>query len=197
MGKIAFKGSILFGPVPVVLITTIDASGRPNVFTVGWIGVACTKPPMITIAVRKERHSYANLMAHPEFTINLPSKEMVGLVDFCGCKSGLKIDKIKHFDLELEPGISVEVPSLAACPISLECVVKSVTPLGTHDLFLAEILKNKVSERLLDAEGKIHMERASLITYLHGDYYALDHQRLGTFGFSVARKKAVLKKMKK
>jgi flavin reductase (DIM6/NTAB) family NADH-FMN oxidoreductase RutF len=195
MNKVLFKGSILFGPVPVVLVTTRDADHHPNVLTVGWVGVACTKPPMISIAIRKERLSHANLMAHPEFVINLPTKDMVRVVDFCGCRSGSKIDKIKHFDLKLEPGAEVDVPSLSACPIALECVVRSVTPLGTHDLFLAEVVQNKVASSLMDSEGKIHMEWAELITYLHGAYYALDNHLLGTFGYSVARKKTTAKKM--
>lgn len=188
MQKEVFKGSILFGPVPVALVTTIGKDSRPNVFTVGWIGVACTKPPMLTLAIRKERVSHANLLQHPECVINLPTRHMVREADFCGCRSASQVDKIAHFNFELEPGVEVKVPSLAACPISLECMVRSVTELGTHDLFLMEVLSNRVDPALMDPSGKIHMEWGEPIAYLHGAYYSLGGKPLGTFGYSVARK---------
>lgn len=186
MAKQLFKGSILFGPLPAVLVTTVDAAGKPNVFTVAWTGVACTNPPMVTIAVRKERLSHANISATGEFVINMPPREMIKALDFCGCRSGYKVDKIKHFGLELEEGALVKVPSLKKCPVALECVVRSVTELGTHDLFLAEIVQNKVDAAIIDADGKIHLSKPGLIAYSHGEYYALNTKPLGTFGYSVA-----------
>lgn len=189
MTKQLFKGSILFGPLPAVLVTTVDETGKPNVFTVAWAGVACTAPPMITIAVRKERLSHANITAIGQFVINIPPKELVKAVDFCGCRSGYKVDKIKHFGLELEPGVVVTVPSLKKCPVSLECVVRSVTELGTHDLFLAEVVQNKVDPSIIDQEGKIHFSKPGLIAYSHGEYYGLNAKPLGTFGYSVASRK--------
>lgn len=188
MTKQLFKGSILFGPLPAVLVTTVDTEGKPNVFTVAWTGVACTSPPMVTIAVRKERMSHANITATGEFVINMPPKELLKAVDFCGCRSGYKIDKIKHFGLELDPGALVKVPSLAKCPVALECVVRSVTELGTHDLFLAEVVQNKVDSAIIDSEGKIHFSKPGLIAYSHGEYYGLNSKPLGTFGYSVASK---------
>jgi len=195
MQKEVFKGSILFGPVPVALVTTIGEKGEPNVFTVGWIGVACTKPPMLSIAIRKERASHGNLMRHPECVVNLPTREMVQAVDFCGVRSAVQVDKIAHCKFELEPGIAVSVPSIQSCPIALECVVRSVTPLGTHDLFLVEVLKNKVDPSLIDEDGKIHMEKGNPIAYLHGTYYALGGKPIGSFGYSVARRKAAKEKV--
>lgn len=189
MTKQLFKGSILMGPLPAVLVTTVDTAGKPNVFTVAWAGVACTNPPMITIAVRKERMSHGNITAIGEFVINIPPKELVKAVDFCGCRSGYKVDKIKHFGLELEEGALVKVPSLKKCPVALECVVRSVTELGTHDLFLAEVVQNKVDSSLMDSEGKIHFSKPGLIAYSHGEYYGLNSKPLGTFGYSVASKK--------
>ncbi len=188
MTKKLFKGSILFGPLPAVLVTTIDCEGKPNVFTVAWTGVACTNPPIITIAVRKERMSHANITATGEFVINIPSKDMLKVVDFCGCRSGYKVDKIKHFGLGLEEGAQVKVPSLKKCPVALECVVRSVTELGTHDLFLAEVVQNKVDASLIDSDGKIHFSKPGLIAYSHGEYYGLNSNPLGTFGYSVASK---------
>ena len=149
MTKELFKGSILFGPVPAVLVTTIDRAGKVNVFTVGWTGVACSHPPLVTIAVRKERLSHENISATGEFVINLTTREMVKMTDFCGCRSGRTVDKIKHFGMELEPGIDIAVPSLKKSPVALECKVRSVTELGSHDLFVAEIVGIRWKNHLL------------------------------------------------
>ncbi len=173
MAKELFKGSVLMGPLPAVLVTTVDASGKVNVFTVGWTGIACTRPPMVTIAVRKERLSYENIQATGEFVINLTTIEMLKMTDFCGCRSGRKIDKIKHFGMELEPGSDVNVPSLAKSPVALECKVKSVTELGTHDLFLAEIVRNKIESSVIDKNGKFDLAKAGLLAYCHGEYFSL------------------------
>ncbi len=189
MSKKLFKGSVLFGPLPAVLVTTISAEGKTNVFTVAWAGVACTSPPMVTIAVRKERMSHVNLTETGEFVINIPTRDMVKVVDLCGCRSGYKLDKVKHLGLELEDGVQVKVPSLKNCPVALECVVRSVTELGTHDLFLAEVVQNKVDESIIDSEGKIHFSEPGLIAYSHGEYFGLNAKPLGTFGYSVASKK--------
>lgn len=188
MTKELFKGSILFGPVPAVLVTTIDKEGKANVFTVGWTGVACTHPPLVTIAVRKERLSHENISATGEFVINLTTREMVKMTDFCGCRSGRKVDKIKHFGIELEPGTDVAVPSLKKSPVVLECKVRSVTELGSHDLFVAEIVRNKVEKSLIDQNGTIQMGQAELLAYCHGEYFSLSRHPIGTFGYSVARK---------
>lgn len=188
MSKELFKGSIMFGPVPAVLVTTIDKEGKPNVFTVGWTGIACTHPPLVTIAVRKERLSHENITATGEFVINLTTREMVKMTDFCGCRSGRKVDKIKHFGIELEPGTDIKTPSLKKSPVALECVVRSVTELGSHDLFVAEIVRNKVEKSLIDQNGTIQMGKAGLLAYCHGEYFTLSRQPIGTFGYSVARK---------
>ena len=176
--------------MPAVLVTTLNKNGQANVFTVGWTGVACTKPPLVTIAVRKERLSYENIVRSGEFVINLTSRQMLKMTDFCGCRSGRDVDKIQHFGLQLEPGVDVEVPSLEISPVALECRVCSVTELGTHDLFVAEILRNKVAASLIDAAGRICMAKANLLAYCHGEYFSLTRNPIGTFGYSVARKAA-------
>lgn len=186
MTKELFKGSILFGPVPAVLVTTLNPAGQPNVFTVGWTGVACSHPPMVTIAVRKERLSYENILATREFVINLTTRKMLKMTDFCGCRSGRSIDKIKHFGLELEPGVEVAVPSLKVSPVALECRVRSVTELGSHDLFVAEIVCNKVDRALIDKDGRIRLGETELLAYCHGEYFSLGRRPLATFGHSVA-----------
>ena len=192
--KKLFAGSILFGPVPAVLVTTIDAAGTPNVFTVAWIGVACSKPPMLTISVRKERLSYQNIIETGEFVVNLTTAKMTRIVDFCGCRSGRKVDKIKHLGLDLEPGAQVRAPSLAMSPVALECKVRSVTGLGTHDLILAEIVANKVDTGLIDGQGKIVLGAVELLAYSHGEYFGLKSRPVGTFGYAVARRATRQKK---
>ena len=186
--KKLFKGSILFGPLPAVLVTSIDEQGNVNLFTVAWTGVVCTKPPMVSISVRKERLSYENIKASGEFVINLTTRDMLKMTDFCGCRSGRKVDKIKHFGLQLHAGAEVRVPSLEKSPVALECKVRSITELGSHDLFLAEIVQNKVDKTLIDPNGKICLENANLLAYCHGEYFSLPHRPIGSFGFSVARR---------
>lgn len=189
MTKEIFKGSAMLNPVPAVLITSIDSESKVNVFTVGWIGVACTHPPMISVAIRKERLSYDNIKASGEFVVNLPTKDMVKIVDYAGVRSGRTVDKIKHFDLELEEAVSISVPSIKTCPVALECKVAQIIELGSHDLFIAEILKTKVEDNLIDENGKIHFDKANLITYCHGEYFGISSKPIGTFGYSVAKKK--------
>lgn len=189
MGKKTFKGSAMLNPVPAVLITSKNEEGLVNIFTVGWIGTACTKPPMITIAIRPERLSYDYIKATKEFVVNLPSKEMVKVVDFCGVKSGKTLDKIKELNLSLSESELISVPYIDDCPVSLECKVKDIISLGSHDLFLAEVLSVHVEEDLIDKNGKIHYEKANLICYSHGEYFGLSKNSLGSFGFSVRKRK--------
>ncbi|KOA20454.1 flavoredoxin [Clostridium homopropionicum DSM 5847] len=189
MTKKTYKGSAMLNPVPAVLITSKNKEAKVNVFTVGWIGTACTRPPMITIAIRPERLSYDYIKETGEFVVNLPSKALVKAVDFCGVKSGRTVDKIKELSFELGESKNVSVPYLDNCPISLECRVKDIIPLGSHDLFLAEVLCVHVEEDLIDINGKIHYEKANLICYSHGEYFGLSKNSLGSFGFSVSKKK--------
>ncbi len=189
MSKKTFKGSIMLNPVPAVLITSKNKLGKVNVFTVGWIGTACTRPPMISVAIRPERLSYEYIKENGEFVVNLPYKNMVRKVDLCGVKSGRTLDKIKELDLTLVESTNVSVPYLDDCPIALECKVKNIIPLGSHDLFLAEVLSVHVEENLIDTSGKIHFEKADLICYSHGEYFGLSKDALGNFGFSVRKKK--------
>lgn len=189
MTKRKFKGSTMLNPVPAVLITSRNKEGLTDVFTVGWIGTACTKPPMITVAIRPERLSYEYIKQTGEFVVNLTNKQLVRAVDFCGVKSGREVDKITKMGFNLEECESVNVPMIKECPICLECKVKSVTPLGTHDLFLAQVLNIHVEEELIDKSGKIHFEKAGLIAYSHGEYFSLEKKSLGKFGYSIQKKR--------
>lgn len=189
MTKIAFKGSAILNPVPAVMITSQNSEGRVNVFTVGWIGTACTRPPMITVAIRPERLSYEYIKETEEFVVNLPSASMTKIVDYVGVVSGKREDKIEKLKLELEASEKVSVPSLKDCPVNIECKLRSITPLGSHDLFLADVLSVSVDDRIIDEKGKIHLEKADLIAYSHGEYFKLYNKPLGKFGYSVQKKK--------
>lgn len=189
MNKLNFKGSVMLNPTPVVLITSKDKNNKINIFTAAWVSTVCTKPPILAVGIRKERLSYENIRDSKECVINLPTREMVKIVDYCGVKSGRKEDKIKHFGLKLNKGINIETPSLDLSPIALECTLKSITPLGTHDLFLLEVVNIKVDENLIDSNNKICFNKANLIAYSHGEYYVLNSKPLGYFGYSVKKKK--------
>lgn len=198
MSKLNFKGSVMLNPSPVVLITSKDLSGQVNIFTVAWISTVCTKEPIIAIGIRPERLSYKYIKESKECVINLPTKDMVKIVDYCGVVSGKKEDKIKHFNLQLNNGVNVNTPSLEMSPIALECVLKSITPLGSHDLFLVEVLNVKIDSNLLDEKNKIRFDKANLICYNHGEYYGLNTKPLGSFGYSVKKKyKNTLRKITK
>lgn len=200
--KIDFKGSVVLNPVPVVLITSRGKNGKNNVFTVGWIGTVCTKPPMLSISIRPERLSYEYIKETMEFTVNIPTSKMTKAVDYCGVRSGRLIDKISEMKFTMKEGSHINVPYIDECPISIECKVKTIMPLGTHDIFIAEVIGSHINESLIDEKGKIHFEEADLITYCHGSYYKMNKNELGSFGYSVSKKatkkkKEVINKKKK
>ena len=195
--KVEFKGSVVLNPVPVVLITSKNKEGKENVFTVGWIGTVCTKPPMLSISIRPERLSYEYIKETMEFTVNLPSINMTKAVDYCGVRPGRKFDKIKEMNFTMREGSNVNVSYIDECPVSIECKVKSIIPLGTHDLFIADVVGSHIDKDLIDEKGKIHFEEADLITYCHGEYFKMDTEALGKFGYSVAKNPIVKEKKKK
>ncbi|AAK80391.1 flavin reductase (DIM6/NTAB) family NADH-FMN oxidoreductase RutF [Clostridium acetobutylicum] len=197
MNKLNFKGSVMLNPTPVVLVTSKDKSQNLNVFTVGWVSTVCTKDPIIAMGIRPERLSYQYIKESCECVINLPTTSMVKIVDYCGVVSGRRVDKIKHFSLPLNDGVSISTPSLENCPVALECKVKSVTPLGTHDLFLLQVLNVKIDETLLDKNNKICFNKANLMCYNHGEYYGLNSKPIGSFGFSVKKKTKKIHRRKK
>lgn len=194
MDKRSFKGSVILNPVPVVLITSRNKNGDENVFTVGWTGTLCTKPPVLSISVRPERLSYEYIKETMEFVVNLPTSSMVKAVDYCGVKSGKTVDKIKEMNFNLGESTNINVPYIKECPVNIECRVREIMSLGTHDVFIADVLSSHVDESLIDEKGKIHFEEANLISYCHGEYYPLPKKSLGSFGFSVAKKKVKKKK---
>ncbi len=190
MAKLQWKAGTLLAPVPAVLVTCrgSGAESRDNVLTVAWTGIVNTQPPMLTVSVRKERFSHSLISESGEFAVNLVTEKLVRAADFCGVKSGRETDKFDACGLTRERANLVRCPLVAESPLSLECRVRSVTPLGSHDLFLAEILCADVAAELVDGGGKLHLESAGLAAYAHGEYFALG-KKLGSFGFSVRKKK--------
>ena len=188
MGKKCFKGSAMLNPVPVVLINSISPEGKVNVFTAAWVGTVCSKPPIISLAIRPERLSYEYIKNNGFFTLNMPPISLTYAVDFCGVKSGRDIDKIKQMKLDLDPGEKIPVPSIVQCPVSLECKVINIIELGSHHLFLGEVLLTKVEESLIDSKGKIDFKKANLICYSHGEYLSVSQKPLGSFGYSIKKK---------
>lgn len=194
MNKELFKGSVFLNPVPAVVITSKNKEGKENAFTVAWTGTICTNPPMLSIAIRPERLSYEFIKETMEFTVNLPNSFQVRETDYCGVISGRDVDKIKELKLTAQPGHHIKAPYLAEFPINIECKVKQIIPLGTHDLFLAEVMGSHIDKKLMDEKGKIHFEWANLINYCHGEYFPMAKKPIGQFGFSVAKNPTIVEK---
>lgn len=194
MKKNLFKGSVVLNPVPVVLITSKNLEGKENVFTVAWTGTICTKPPMLSISIRPERLSYNYIKETMEFTVNLPTRKLTRETDYCGVRSGRTNNKIEEMKFTMVEGTEVKSSYIDECPVNIECRVKNIIPLGTHDLFLAEVLCSHIDSKLLDENEKIHFEWANLISYSHGEYFPMPKEAIGSFGYSVAKKKTIEKK---
>ena len=192
MAKIKWKGGAMLAPVPPALVTCSDGE-RDNVLTVAWTGITNTVPPKTYISVRPSRYSHGIIKKSGEFAINLTTRDLVRSADWCGVYTGAKVDKFSRCRLTKEPANEIGCPLIAESPLSLECRVTDVISLGSHDMFLADIVAVDVDESLLDADGKLRLERAGLVAYAHGDYFELG-RRLGGFGFSVAKKKPKGKK---
>jgi len=169
------------------MVTCADGSGKPNIITLAWAGTVNSEPPMISISVRKERYSHRLIKDRGEFAANLPVEKLAYAADLCGVKSGRDVDKFQAAGLTPEKASLIDVPIIKECPVSLECKVKNMLELGTHDMFIAEIVAVDVDEGLLDDRGRLNLENAGLICYSHGNYRALG-KNLGFFGYSVAKK---------
>ena len=187
MAKIKWRGGALLSPVPPALVTC-SHGGKDNVLTVAWTGIVNTVPPKTYISVRPSRYSHGLISKSGVFAINLTTKELVKAADWCGVYTGAKVDKFARRGLTKEKATEIDCPIIAESPLALECRVTDVISLGTHDMFLADIVAVDVDDSLLDEKGKLHLERAGLIAYAHGDYFELG-KKLGTFGYSVAKKK--------
>jgi len=180
-------GNMLY-PVPAVMVTVQDAEGKSNIITIAWTGTVCTNPPMLYISVRPERYSYHMLEETGEFVVNMTTKKLAKAADYCGVRSGRDVDKWKETGLTPEKAQAVSVPLIAESPVNIECRIKDVLKLGSHHMFLAEVLAVDVDESLLDMGGRLALEKAEPVVYSHGEYYGLS-ELMGTFGWSVRKKK--------
>lgn len=175
-------------PLPVVMVSCADRQGKTDIVTVAWVGTVCTNPPMVSISIRPERYSYHMIEETGEFVINLASKDLVWALDFCGVKSGRDVDKFQETGLTPIAASKLEAPMIQESPVNIECRVQEILKLGSHHMFLARVEAVHADRQFLDEHGKFHLENAQPVVYSHGTYM-LTGEELGTFGFSVRKKK--------
>ena len=190
MSKIQWKPGTMVYPVPAVMVSCGIKKEDQNIITISWTGTINSDPAMLYISIRPGRHSHAVIKKTGEFVLNLTTKDLAYAADWCGVKSGRDFDKFKEMKLTPEKSNVIKTPAIAEAPISIECKVTQIIPLGTHDMFLAKVVAVNADEQYLDSEtGAFNMQKANLVAYSHGMYYELGNQ-IGKFGFSVKKKKA-------
>lgn len=188
MARKSFKAGALTAPLPPVMVTVGDMENS-NIITIGWTGILSTIPPRTYISVRPERYSYGIIKRTNEFVINLTTARLAKEVDYAGIYTGAKVDKFKECGLTKIESKEVSAPTIAECPLSLECRVIEVIPMGTHDVFIADIVSVSCDDSILDEDGKMRFDKAGLLSYAHGEYYALG-DKVGKFGFSTKKPSA-------
>ena len=196
MAKIQWKPGNMVYPLPAVMVSCADKSGNSNIITISWTGTVCTNPPMAYISVRPERHSYQMIRETGEFVINLTTKDLAYATDFCGVRSGKDVDKFAEMKLTKEAASVVSAPMIGESPVNIECKVTEVKELGSHHMFLAEVVAVHVDDAYMNENNKFELGKAEPIAYSHGEYYQLG-ELLGTFGYSVKKKKNETTKNKK
>lgn len=187
MAKQHWKGGNMLYPLPAVMVSCMRQGEKPNIITVAWAGTVCTNPPMLSISVRPSRYSYDIIKDTGEFVVNLVTKDLVRAADYCGVRSGREEDKFKSMDLTPQESCHVTCPGIAESPVNIECRVSQIIPLGSHDLFLADVLGVTIEDKYLDEKGKFELNQSGLVTYSHGEYFLLG-EKLGSFGYSVKKK---------
>lgn len=188
MGKINWKPGTMIYPLPAVIVTCGSAIERSNMLTVAWTGTICTNPAMCYISVRPERFSYPLIKGNMQFTINLTTESMAHATDWVGVKSGRDFNKWAETGLTPKPGIAVSCPYIDESPLSIECRVKTIMPLGSHDMFIAEVVNVIADDRFIDAQTQaFNLGEAGLINYSHGNYYR-QGEHIGRFGWTVKKK---------
>ena len=199
MGEyVSMNPSTMLNPTPVVLVSCAQKDNPEirDLVTVAWAGTVNSDPPMVSVSLRKERYSHGLISGSGEFVVNLVDEALAKATDFCGVRSGRDLDKAKETGLTLVPAEGMEAaPRVDGAPVSLSCRVKQVLPLGSHDMFLAEVTAVAVRKDLIDESGALHLEKAGLVAYSHGLYHRLGDV-MGFFGWSVARPEVLAKRMK-
>lgn len=187
MSKELWKPGNMLYPVPAVMVSCKRENEKPNIITIAWAGTICSEPAMVSISVRKERYSYNIIKETGEFVINLVTDKLTYAADYCGVKSGSAVDKFKEMNLHASEGINVSVPNIAESPVSIECKVKDIIPLGSHDMFIAEVAGVLVEQSYMDETGRFNLNKTGLVAYSHGEYFSLG-EKIGKFGYSVKKK---------
>ncbi len=187
MGKELFKPGNMLYPLPVVMVSCKRENEKANIVTIAWAGTVCSSPAMVSISVRPERYSYDIIKETGEFVINLVTEDLAYATDYCGVKSGRDVDKFKEMKLHECSGVNVKAPGIAESPVNIECKVKQVIPLGSHDMFLAEVVGVQVDDKYMDETGKFNLNSTGLVAYSHGEYFNLG-EKIGKFGYSVKKR---------
>ena len=180
-------GNMLY-PCPVAMISTRGLDGKANIFTVAWTGTVCTNPPMAYISVRPERYSYKALIDTKEFVINLVTKDLTFAADFCGVRSGKDYDKFKLLKLTARDVDGMRAPAIDESPVNILCKVREVNKLGSHHLFIADVIGVSIDKKYMDDSSKFHLDWANLVCYSHGEYFSMG-EPIGKFGYSVKKNK--------
>ena len=186
--RVLSPGAVM-APVPAVMVSCGREGETPNIITIAWTGIVNSNPPMTYISVRKERFSHDIIADTKEFVINLRTEELAFATDWCGVKSGRDFDKFREQKLTPVTSEKVSCPSIGESPLSIECRVTEVKELGSHDMFLAEIVSMTAQEELMDENGELHLEKAGLMAYSHGHYFPVSSREIGRFGYSVMKPK--------
>ncbi|MDI6601843.1 MAG: flavin reductase family protein [Thermoanaerobacteraceae bacterium] len=185
MEKNLIKPGTLLYPLPAVMISCGDINGIYNIITVAWAGTVCSKPPMISISIRKERYSYQLIKNTMDFAVNIPDKNLLYALDFCGNVTGKSHDKFKEAGLTMEKGDKIKAPLIAECPINIECKVRNIIPLGTHDMFIGEVVSARARQELMKSSS-IDYDVSSMIGYIKNGYYTIG-DKLASQGFSLKK----------
>ncbi|MBD5137691.1 MAG: flavin reductase family protein [Lachnospiraceae bacterium] len=196
MSKQHWKPGNMLYPVPAVMVSCGRVGETPNIITTAWCGTTCSSPAMLYVSIRPERYSYNIIKETGEFVVNLVTKDLIYATDYCGVKSGRDVDKFKEMNLTPLESLYIDAPGIDESPVNLECRVKQIIPLGSHDMFLAEVAGVTVDEKYMNENGKFELNKTGLTAYSHGEYFELG-KKVGSFGYSVRKKKKTGKKTKK
>ena len=196
INKISWKAGNMLYPLPAVMVSLTDKEGNSNIITLAWAGTICTNPPMLSVSIRPERYSYNIIKETGEFVVNLTTKELAYATDYCGVKSGKDVDKFGKMRLTKLASEKINAVAIAESPVNIECKVRQIMELGSHSLFIADVVNVRVDSRYLDEKGRFNLAKSELIAYSHGRYYELGKE-LGTFGYSIKKSEETTKKVKK
>lgn len=187
MSKQSWKPGNMLYPLPVLMVSCNRKGEKPNIVTVAWTGTICSDPAMVSISVRPERYSHDIIEETGEFVINLVTKDLTYATDYCGVRSGRDVDKFKEMNLTPLPSKMIDAVGIEESPVNIECKVVEVKKLGSHDMFIAEVVNVTVDDRYMDENNKFNLNDSDLVAYSHGEYFTLG-EKIGTFGYSVRKK---------